>query len=50
MTEDMTYCLADCKNKETCYRNPDNIREHGIPHSYSDFSRVCMGYERREDG
>lgn len=46
MSEDMTYCLANCKNMATCYRNPKRIKQHDIPHSYSDFSKVCMGYEQ----
>ena len=49
MSEDMTYCIADCNNKGTCYRNPKRIREHNIPHSYADFSKVCMGYERKDE-
>lgn len=46
MSEDMTFCFADCENKETCYRNPDRIKDRSVPHSYSDFSGVCARYEK----
>ena len=49
MNEDMTYCVANCKNKATCYRNPKRIKQHNIPHSYSDFSKVCMGYKQADE-
>lgn len=49
MSEDMTYCVAECKNKSSCYRNPKKIKRHDISHSYADFSRVCMGYEHKDE-
>lgn len=49
-SEDMTYCVANCKNKATCYRNPKRIKQYNIPHSYADFSKVCMGYEQDDEG
>jgi len=48
MSEDMTYCVTDCKNREDCYRNPDRIKDRSIPHSYSDFSGVCARYEKAD--
>lgn len=50
MSEDITYCVANCKNKTKCYRNPKRIKQHNIPHSYSDFSKVCMGYKQADEG
>lgn len=46
--DDMTYCKADCRAKEDCYRNPKNIRNPQEPHSYADFSEVCKAYVPRE--
>ena len=47
MSEDITYCTAECANKDTCERNPSRIKETWHPHSYSDFSEGCMGYSER---
>lgn len=47
--EDITFCVADCKMKAQCYRNPELIKEPQYPHSYADFSRSCMAYEPREN-
>jgi len=49
-SDDRTFCTADCAMKETCSRNPAQIIEKQYPHSYADFSRVCMAYEPKEDG
>lgn len=42
--DDITYCIADCAEKKRCARNPALIEEPQYPHSYSDFSRVCVAY------
>ena len=47
-SDDRTFCTADCAMKETCSRNPAQIIEKQYPHSYADFSRVCMAYEPKE--
>lgn len=49
ISEDITFCIAECKNKKKCERNPKRIRHYEIPHSYSDFSKVCKDFERRAD-
>lgn len=34
MSDDITFCADNCKNKK-CFRNPVNIKDRTIPHSYS---------------
>lgn len=45
-SDDITWCMAECKTD--CPRQPRYIRDKTIPHSYADFSNVCMGYEQTE--
>lgn len=47
--KDVTYCVADCKNKTICYRNPERIEQCNIPHSFADFSQGCLGYEQKDE-
>ena len=42
VTDDVTWCMADCSTD--CPRQPRYIRDKLIPHSFSDFSKDCMGY------
>lgn len=34
MSDDITFCINECANK-TCFRNPANIKDRAIPHSFS---------------
>lgn len=34
MTDDITFCGSECKNKK-CFRHPSNIKEPRIPHSFA---------------
>lgn len=47
MGDDITFCWAHCKTD--CRRKPEHIILKDRPHSYADFSRVCMAYEPKED-
>lgn len=46
-SDDITWCVAECVTD--CPRQPKYIRDTTIPHSYSDFSKVCMAYEGKEE-
>lgn len=48
MSNDITYCTADCKNKAECERDPERIKHSEIPHSYADFSEVCEEFMKGE--
>ena len=41
-TDDITWCMAECSTD--CPRKPMYIRDKTIPHSFADFSGVCMAY------
>ena len=45
--DDITFCTADCKTD--CRRKPKYIRLKDRPHSYADFSEVCMAYEGKDE-
>ena len=45
--DDITFCTAECM--VDCRRNPKYIFHKNRPHSYSDFSGVCMAYEPKEN-
>ena len=49
MNGDITYCVADCKNKRSCDRNPSKRPFKDEPFSMADFSRTCTGYSPKED-
>ena len=34
MSDDITFCADMCKKKK-CFRNPANIKDKTIPHSYA---------------
>lgn len=42
-TDDITFCGSDCKNTK-CGRHKNNMICPFIPHSFSDFSKVCESY------
>ena len=46
-SDDITWCLAECNTD--CPRKPKYIRDSTIPHSFSDLSAVCMGYDPKEN-
>ncbi|MBQ9686288.1 MAG: hypothetical protein IJV41_07075 [Oscillospiraceae bacterium] len=43
MSEDITFCTADCDNMR-CGRNPKHIRQHDIPHSFAEIegTEMCL--------
>lgn len=43
-TDDITFCDSDCK-KIRCGRHKKNMIVPFIPHSFSDFSKVCESYK-----
>ena len=45
-SDDITWCTAECMTD--CPRKPKYIRDNSIPHSFSDLSTVCMGYDPKE--
>ena len=46
--DDITFCLARCKTP--CFRQPENIVDRTIPHSYADFSTTCSAYNPDTEG
>ena len=48
MNGDITYCAANCKNKSTCKRNPENRPFKDLPYSIADFSELCEKYKKDE--
>lgn len=44
--DDITFCTADCETP--CRRKPEHIRLKDRPHSYSDFSEVCVEYKPKK--
>lgn len=51
MSEDITFCLSDCKLKK-CVRNKKNIKQFGIPHSfaYLENTEYCLKNKKGEKG
>ena len=45
-SDDITFCTAKCEVK--CFRKPKHIKHKDIPHSFSDFSNICVEYEPME--
>lgn len=39
MTDDITFCMSECKNKK-CFRHRSNIQDRTIPHSFSMFENT----------
>ena len=58
MTEDITYCTNDKCTIKTCVRNPKNIKQHGIHHSFAHLEgnplycpkKDWNGYQVKEKG
>ncbi len=48
MSEDITFCSkSDCKNIK-CERNPKNIRQYWLDHSYAMFTECEYFSEKKE--
>ena len=43
MSEDITFCTADCDNLK-CGRNPKHIKLHEVPHSFAEIegTEMCL--------
>lgn len=49
MNEDITYCVANCKHRDDCERNPNKIKLFTKYHSFADLSESCERYEKWEE-
>ena len=45
MNGDITYCVAECKNKKKCRHNPDNRPYKDMDYWVTDYSGRCEEYE-----
>jgi hypothetical protein len=51
MSEDITFCLADCENMK-CERNKKHIKIMDIPHSFANYENIkgyCLKVEPKQN-